>query len=110
MCAIAAFGGVLEWTHVENIAPSMIISNGEVEVELIDAPWRVHGEADLPGRSIRLALPQGARASDLTFTVEREPIASAVVVRNAILTEFDSPWSKSGAVASTTPPVSADVQ
>jgi len=105
MCSIAAFGAIIEWTHCETTAPSIIISNGEVEVDIPDAPWRVHGEADLPGRSIRLALPQGARASDLTFTVESEPIASAVVVRNAILTEFDNPWSKAGAVASIIPPV-----
>lgn len=102
LAVTVSFAGITHYTHIEHFAPSVSISNGEAAVNIVGDDFRLHGEPDLPGRTIRIALPPGTTAENISVASEYEVLASAVGLRNAVLSEFDNPWTK------TAPP--ADVE
>ncbi len=100
LASLPILAGIVSYDYTEDSAPTVEIINGEATVSVRGADFRIHGEPDLPGRSIRIALPPGTEAEDVRFTVDRQILAGPVIVRNTILSEFDNPWTKSAPIAS----------
>ncbi len=100
LLAVFTQAGVVNYSYIEQFEPSAQIENGEAHVDIAGGDLRIHGEPNLPGKPIRIALPPGTEALDISYSVDREVLASAVNVRNTILSEFDNPWGKSASFAS----------
>lgn len=100
---------VVNYTYIEQFEPNVQIVNGEAHVDIPGGYFIIHGEPDLPGKPIRLALPPGTEATDVEYSVDSEILASTVEVRNAFLSELDNPWEKAAPFASVEmPPVQLD--
>ncbi len=93
----------LIYVHNETVPPTVIMTGSEATATVPGATYVPLGEPNLPVKILNIALPPGKVASSLTFDIDREILTGGVLVRETVLTGFDTIWSKPAPVVNTMP-------